>query len=113
MAHSLRPRTLKRRATTTVNRDRRGEECLSSDPAADRDTSGSSPPAPPSPPPVVCPLEQVGVGREGDGRVGVPELAGDEDDVQALAIRRDANPWRRLWSESLRLENMPKSCRSS
>jgi hypothetical protein len=33
---------------------------------------------------VVRPLEQVRVGGKGDGRVGVSELARDEDDVQAL-----------------------------
>jgi hypothetical protein len=29
-------------------------------------------------------VEQVRVNLQGDARVGVPELAGDEDDVQAL-----------------------------
>ena len=33
---------------------------------------------------MVCSFEQVRVGAERDGRVGVPELAADEDDVQTL-----------------------------
>jgi hypothetical protein len=44
---------------------------------------------------VVCPLEQVRVNAQCDGRVGVAELTGDKTTFIPSAISSEAKPWRR------------------
>jgi hypothetical protein len=62
-------------AVTTGERSRRCGACRRRVASFERRSRGGR---------VVCALEEVGVGGERDGRVGVPELAADEDDIQAL-----------------------------
>src|SRR5205814_1269407 len=62
-------------AVTTGERSRRDGVCCRRVASSERPSRGGG---------VVCLLEEVGVGRQGHGRVGGPELAADEDDVHAL-----------------------------